>query len=353
MAAVKDTPQEEPKPQETPKEEPKETPLAPTGKEESKETPQEEPAEPDVSSLDDMSAEDIQKAEAKPKKGKAKKEEPKEPPKETEPKKPEEKKPEETPKDERVPIGHDPEGNPVYYNDKGELVTGDRLKDTQAALTKTQEMLKQAQTELQQFRQKENTERFSDFVELDEKELKELEDEDPDDAKAYREELQEYQQYQTESQQRRATTQWFTILEAAQELTGTEVKWDDKTNMPVAFQQQPAELQKFLVEVIRKKIDPFVTENFRPNKDGIYTKDQILAAHKQLFFDDYVAKEKQGVREEVLNDIQKAAGGKGALDSIPKSPGGGGPKPLAEMTFEEISSLSPEEVEYYEQQAKR
>lgn len=330
---------EELKDQEQPKSEEKKTEPAAT----SAPAPEEKP-EPEVASLDTMTVEEIKAAEVPKKRGRpAKQQPPKEEPKPAAEKPEEKPKPEEK-KDQRVPIGKDPEGNPLFYNDKGEIVTGDRLKDTQAALTKTQEMLKQANTELEQYKQQEQVNQFADFIVLENDELAELKQTDPEDAKAYEAELQQFNQYQAENQQRRAVAQWLTILDAAQEITGKGID----PNLP--FQQQEAEVQRFLIEVVKNKIDPYVTENFRPDKNGIYTKDQIISAHKVLYQDHYSNKSKQEGREEALQDIQKAGSGGSSIDRIPRGQEGGGMKPLEQLTAAEINSLTPDEVEYYSKQ---
>lgn len=298
------------------------------------------PTEPKetVADIDDMSADEILNGKVTDK--------PEDKPEEKKPAEPVE--PEKKDDDPRVSVGKDEQGNPLYYNDSGELVTGDRLKDTQAALTRSQQMLKEVTEQLQQYKSAAQADKFKDFVELTEQEIAELKETDPDELSAYEKEHAEYTEFVREKVEQTARAQWLTILDAATEILNSR---GEKVDIDPAqpFNQQPAVVQKFLVEEIRKSVDPFVVKNYKRNEDGLFTKDQIIAAHRQVFFNDYVNKEKVGLREQVLTDIQKAGGNPNPNDRIPKAAGGDS-KPLDKLSLDEINSLSPDEVDYYFEQ---
>lgn len=303
--------------------------------------PEPSPQEPEeIINLDDLAVDELVKLD------------PNKPPvvqKKQEEKKTEEKKAEpKTSKSEKVPIEYDSEGNPIYLNEKGERITGDRLKDTQQALTKVQQQLKQTQQELLALKESQEAERFKDFEQLNDAEKEQYRLEDPEGYEEYLKEEQEFFKFQAEREQKRVKTQWEIILESTEELLKEELGNPSFAIDPtIPFQQQPPEVQKFIADVIKGKIDPYVTQNYKTNEMGLYTKDQIKAAYKILHLDSLIEKAKRGVREETIKDIEKAGKNASPLDTIPKSSGQHGGKKLEDLTPEEIASLTPEETDYY------
>jgi len=142
------------------------------------------------------------------------------------------------------------------------------------------------------------------------------------------------------------------MLEATQEILKDHEGIDVQIDPNIPFHQQPAAVQTFMVEKLKKKLDPVITARYRPNSDGLFTKEVIVDAYKSVFLNDIISKANQGIRENVLADIQKAAAGRSAIDAIPPSSGNLPKKQLSEMTYDEIASLSPEETDFYMQQEK-
>lgn len=319
-----------------------------------------EPPEPDHSTddktpdVDEMTKDDIMKADIKPddpdKKEPDKKEPEKKEPEKKEPDEKDTKTPEKTEKDEKVAIEYDEDGKPVYYDKHGNKITGDPLKDTKSALTRAQTEIANLKKELQQLKESKEAERFEGFEVLTDEELATLREESPEEAEEYEKEYAEYQEFQQKREYNRLATQWNIILDATADLLEfhTGQRFDIDPSIP--FQQQPAEVQKFIAEVIKEKIDPYITQNYQRTEDGLYTKDQILAAHRVLFHDDYINKAKSGLREQVLDDIKRANTGGSDLDRIPKTGGKDALKKASELTPEEIASMTEEEVDYYLQQ---
>jgi len=133
---------------------PPETPKQP-------DTPAKPEAEPETEpvSLDDLPKEEIEKLTPEKPPTKPKKKPKEEPAKEAPAPPPAAAKE----KPERIPVSKDEQGQPLYYDDQGNLVTGDRLKDTQAALHRTSEMLKETQKELETYKAKEAEKKYADF----------------------------------------------------------------------------------------------------------------------------------------------------------------------------------------------
>lgn len=253
-------------------------------------------------------------------------------------------------KDERVPVGYDDQGNPLYYNDKGQIVTGDKLKDTVAALNRTEAMLAEANKELEQLKIEAAEKKFDDFVLLSDAELKELKETEPDEAEIYVKDLAEYETHIEQRENHRKNTQYLVILNAAEEILREYEGFEGNIDPQVEFFKQPAEVQRFLIETLQKKIDPVITQRYKPNDDGLYTKEQIRSAYIELNLDKIVANKQKGVRQQTIQDIETAAGKTPVIEKIPKTAAKEGTKPFNELTYEEIQDLSPEEVEYYDKQ---
>ena len=227
------------------------------------------------------------------------------------------------------------EGEETESEKSEEAITHDPLKDTKAALTREQQKRAELERELAEIKKQMHEERIRGFEELTADELDELKYDDPDAYVDYmlrqREIEQSKKSYEIDAMADRQRKQYREIERFA-EAQGVDVKSNEK-------------LSEFLESDRFRTVDKFVTENFRPSQDGLFTVSQMDAAWKALFVDDIVQSKAAKIREETLSSIEKAKNGGSKLDRIPKSADSERSKPVSELSIEDIDNLTEKQVD--------
>jgi hypothetical protein len=242
-----------------------------------------------------------------------------------------------TPHDKRGDEGEKDASLPPADESKkpDEAITHDPLKDTKAALTREQQRRAELEKKVAELERLRRDDKIQGFQELTSEQLEELKYDDPDAYIDYRLRKAEVEQVkgasETDAIRQRQEAQLSQIYEFAQS-TGVDV--NDQTK-----------IGEFFASPEFRQLDQFVTENFKPNDQGLYTPSQMDVAWKALNLDKIVAEKSQAVRSEVINSIQKAGNGGSKLDRLPKTAGASKSVAPGELTIDDIDKMSEAEAE--------
>jgi len=220
----------------------------------------------------------------------------------------------------------------------------ERLKGLQGLATKSKQETAELRRELQETKSKLKTQVESDFEELDDEQLESLRETDPDAYIEYQESKKEHEQKVKDSE-----TQ---LLEDTMRLQASEAsdfiaeRFKVKFDMSIPPDKQPDEIKKIIAkDGPLMQIDEYLKTNVIP-KDGVYTAKQMNDAYKVLFHDQLMSDARKGIREQTLNDIEKASITGSVMDKS-SSGGGGRTKPINvdELTQEQINNMSEAELD--------
>lgn len=224
---------------------------------------------------------------------------------------------------------------PVDSDQKTDAITHDPLKDTKAALTREQQKRAELEKKVAELEKLRRDDKIQGFQELTAEQLEELKYDDPDAYVDYRLRKAEVDQVkgasETDAIRQRKEAQLSQIYAFAQS-TGVDV--NDQTK-----------ISEFLTSKEFRQLDQFVTENFKPNDQGLYTPQQMDVAWKALNLDKIVAEKSQAVRTQVIDAIKKAGNGGSKLDRLPKTAGAAKGVAPGELTIDDIDKMSEAEAE--------
>ncbi|MBC8458853.1 MAG: hypothetical protein H8D67_12740 [Deltaproteobacteria bacterium] len=223
---------------------------------------------------------------------------------------------------------------------------GDPLKDTQSALTRSQQENADLKKQLRENRAKLRKAQAGSFEELSENELTDLKYDDPDAYVEYQINKNKHEQsVESDKQsveQERAESQFDEITGFAKD-QGIDV--DNKKDLKDFFGSD-----KF------RQLDKFVMNNLKPNADGLFSSDQMSRAYKMLFADELIEKsvadaKLKGSIEAVDNitKLQKNGGGGSDLDRIKKT-STDKPKSASELNQDDIDAMGDAELDQYEKE---
>lgn len=235
--------------------------------------------------------------------------------------------------------------------EEGEEVTlQKRFSDTRSALTKTQQENAELKRRLEDLEREQKLQKLDKpgFKKLTAEEQEALKYEDPDayvqyrlDEKEQKDNEQERHSLQQQTEQARenyvAQQNVSNLLSVAIEATG--VDYD-----PNSDKEPPQELVDFLQSDTLKKVDQLVVSDFRPDKDGVFSRDQIKRAYQLVTRDEDIAKAQAKGGINTVESIKKAANGTPALNRAPKGAKANTVKKLEDYTQQEIEQMGESEL---------
>jgi len=219
-----------------------------------------------------------------------------------------------------------------------------RVEDLRRLTTKAQQEAAELRRKLQEVNNQLAESKKNSFQKLDDEEKDELKETDPD---AYIEYVREEEKHENEI--KAAETEQ---LEKLTEIQSGEVsnfildRFGLEFDLSIPYDKQKDEIKALVDSGKLNKIDEYLDNNVK-SQNGVYTASQMDDAYTVVFKDEIIADSKKNVREEVLGDIEKAAGGGSVLDKIPSDGASTrtGKKDPNDLNQEDIENLSEAECD--------
>lgn len=235
------------------------------------------------------------------------------------------------------------------YDAQGHEITGDPLRDTQAALQRERDKRVEMERKLEE-------ERFKGFEKLgtDDEDL--LKEEDPDGYLVYKERERDYEKHTADLldddiNEAHKVNRDSVIDFMAGQLELDSAKPGDQERIISLLRNPDSEESQMMM-----KLDNFLSDNMKPvktvkvsDKDAIpvYSAEQLATAHKIIYHDKIIADREKVVREATLTKIETAEKGGSHFDRLGKTddsrPAGG--KKIDEYTQDEIYNMTEDQLE--------
>ena len=253
-------------------------------------------------------------------------------------------------------------------NKHGEKITGDPLKDTKAALTRSQQEIAELKKQLRENELKSRERSVEGFKKLSESELQDLKVDDPDGyieyvlaEKAHEQNLSDLDSFKKESEEaeKKASEE---LLSAQQVEATTEMR----NNIVDFISDITGKTSEESLELLSNRdsneykliqeMDQFVVENLTPQKIvgdmPVYNARQLKMAYNAIKMDDIVSGARKSAREEVVNAIDNASKGGSHFDRLPSDNSGNKGKTIDQYSQDEINAMTYDQLVQLEKEFK-